>query len=414
MAKYKRTRIEGFLGQRINLKEFCSILTEEVAEVYDYRNIPGPTPKEKAINLYDLAKQRAEIGLIVYHLVDYWLDHVHGNSIVLSREKIHLDLIEYLEEVEQTGNLDKVRDVHKKLEYIGDIPAPVQRPFVEEIENVFENAYAILVGVGEYDDPGINSLPATINDVRALYDILTDRAHCGYLGGNVHTLTGPAAIKESVLASLDWLARKAVNNPDSTAIFYFSGHGSKEQVNGSSRYYLLPSDSDRLRLDSTAIGDELITEKLKKINMKRVAVILDVCHAGGITKDVEPVSEEFTSSSPSRPFLERLVSGSGRVVLSSAREDEKSYIRGDNTRSIFTHCLIDALSGKVKGNDRESIGIIDVYNYLDYHVPAAVETERYIDDKGKLAGQHPVFDGTKTNNFPIALRPHGFHYRGRD
>ena len=67
----------------------------------------------------------------------------------------------------------------------------------------FENAAALLIGVGAYTHSRFASLPATVRDAQAIAAVrdaqaiaavLTDPAHCGYPPANVQTITGPARL----------------------------------------------------------------------------------------------------------------------------------------------------------------------------------------------------------------------------
>ncbi|MGD2086292.1 MAG: caspase family protein [Candidatus Aminicenantes bacterium] len=403
---YDKIRIQGFLAERVDLHDFCFILQFKVHPRYAYRNLAGDTPAAKSRNLVMEASMYEEVGDIVSQLVMYWLDNVHGSPIVLAKEQIHKELEILIKELEEQGEHDRTREIQEKLE---QIRASLPQPGINDIETgEFPHGYAVLVGVGEYRNPSIPPLFATVNDVQAIHEVLIDPGRCGYLEKNMHVLTGLAATQQSILESLDWLAEMSRQDPDATAIFYFSGHGWKDEDSGSSRYFLIPYDCDWNRVESTTIGDELFTEKLRAIETSRLAVIVDSCHAGGMamTKELAPLPKGFVKAPPPISILEYLGSGSGKVILSSARENELSYIRNDHSRSIFTHCLIEALSGKEFSSPTGKIGIIDVFTYLDRHVPAAIEIGQYKDPRtGEPAQQHPILDTKKANNFPIALVP---------
>jgi hypothetical protein len=398
---YNQIRIQRFLAQRVDLKSFCFILKNRYKSEYDFQELEGTIPSRKSESLVKIAASRKELGHLVFHIVQYWLDDVHGNPDVLKEEKLNEELAIFLKEIEKKGGLDEIARVKEMLGIIGPRidPPPVGQ---------FEHGYAVLVGVGEHRNPRILPLSATIKDVRAIREVLIDPTRCGYLEDHIHLLTGPAATRHSILSSMDWLADKAKQDKAATAIFYFSGHGWKDKSRGSLRYRLIPYDCDLNKAESTTISDNHFTKKLRSIGTDRLVVILDACHAGGMTmtKTPAPLPKGFEEAPPPTSILERLGSGSGKVILSSARENELSYIRNDNSRSIFTHCLIEALSGQASGSHPGQIGILDVFTYLDQHVPVALKTGQYKDPRtGEPARQHPILDSKQANNFPIALVP---------
>src|SRR5258708_37107573 len=87
--------------------------------------------------------------------------------------------------------------------------------------NTFANAHALVVGIDDYAGPGIASLPPTVRqDAEDVEALLRDPARCGYAGGSVHPLLGPAATRDAVRTALDELT--AATDPDSTAVPSFS------------------------------------------------------------------------------------------------------------------------------------------------------------------------------------------------
>jgi hypothetical protein len=398
---YNQSRIQDFLAERVDLQVFCFELQNRVNSLYAYQQLGGQTPVGKSLAILRIASNDNMLGEIVYQLVIYWLDKRHGNPKVLSSENIHQELAVYLAELEKEGNLKKAEEVREKLIKIGGQVSGQKKP-----PPLFKHGYAVVIGVGDYLDPEIPPLPATNFDARALEEILSNPNRCGYLDNNVHRLTGPSATRGSILSSLDWLAGKARQDPEATAIFYFSGHGWRDDAPGSSRYCLLPYDCDLEQLKTTTICNVLFKEKLKAIATKRVVVIIDACHAGGIAKaKALSLVPKNLSKSPSVSYLKQLANGSGKVVISSSRENELSYVRSDHSCSIFTGCLIEALSGQAYSNEPDKIGILDVFNYLHTHVPAAVEAEQFRHYfTNEPAQQHPVINSQDADNFPVALK----------
>jgi hypothetical protein len=97
--------------------------------------------------------------------------------------------------------------------------------------------------------------------------------------------------------------------------------------------------------------------------------VLDCCHAGGV-KDVEkaagrrPAIQNVVS-----PLVNELDTGSGRVIIASSGDDQKSYYKDGAPFSVFTACLIEALSGKNTPKDQPFVSFTQVWDYLDKEVP---------------------------------------------
>jgi uncharacterized caspase-like protein len=86
--------------------------------------------------------------------------------------------------------------------------------------------------------------------------------------------------RESVLTALDDLAKST--DDESTVIIYFSGHGHQVITTNGESYYLMTHGSDVNCLYKTALSGAEFSEKLKAISAKKVLVLLDCCHAGGM------------------------------------------------------------------------------------------------------------------------------------
>jgi hypothetical protein len=392
---YDVIKIRDFLVKRIDLQDFCFNLAHRLNERYTFRFLTGQTPHEKSMALVETGKQVDELGEVIFHLAQYWLEDRHGKSSVLVDEGIAEQLALYGEFLAATGDTARCRLVAMIL--LG-LPGRQEKPWEQCAAQLpspalFTHGYAALIGVGDYADAKIPALPATVNDVKALAAALEAPQHCAYPPEQVHLATGPGATRQSILNALDWLARHAAQDHNSTVLFYFSGHGWSNARGSLARYHLLPYDCDLRQPDATTVDDDLLTRKLAAIRADRLVIILDACHAGGMTKDAS-WQPAFTPAAPSTgALLAQLGGGRGRVIISSSQENESSYILKARGRSVFTHCLVEALSGAATSSYPDVIGILDVFNYLDREVPRLAPR-----------AQHPVLDGEKTQNFPVARR----------
>jgi uncharacterized caspase-like protein len=192
----------------------------------------------------------------------------------------------------------------------------------------FKRGYAVVVGVGA-------DLPVTVGDASGIANLLRDPAHCAYPADHVQLLTSESARRVDILTALDTLAAQTASDPDVTAIVYFSGHGLETPG-----YYLMPFGYDLADLTGTAIAGAEFTERLRVIRAKKLLVLLDCCHAGGIGE----VKGTTFAKSPAPPGLfNSLGIGSGRVILASSRKDEVSYT--GKPYSVFTGALLEALAG---------------------------------------------------------------------
>ncbi|WP_008313984.1 caspase domain-containing protein [Leptolyngbya sp. PCC 6406] len=263
----------------------------------------------------------------------------------------------------------------------------------------FAHGYALLVGVGHCVEPQ-SSLPVTVKDMQALKQILVDPELCAYPDNDQHLrlLHDEDATHQAILDGLEWLKAQATADSEATVIIYYSGHGWLDTTSGN--YYLIPHDFDSYDWRNTALSAETFNQALHQIPAKRLLVILDCCHAAGMASPKENVSEPrlpkgIVPTADPKGLIDNLAQGEGRVVFTSCRGDQKSWIRPDNTLSLYTHHLIEALQGAASQPGATEVTVFDLANHLGKAVPESAATI------GKQ--QTPRFEMSATEKFSIAL-----------
>jgi hypothetical protein len=266
------------------------------------------------------------------------------------------------------------------------------------MSDTFTHGYALLIGVGESAHRKY-SLPVTVKDVQALRTILTDPNLCAYPNEDQHIrlLHDAGATRTAILDGLAWLKEQAAANPESTVVIYYSGHGWLDK--STDRYYLIPHDID-FDISSSALSACDFTKALHQIQSQRLLVIIDCCHAQGMaaakTGEADPkLPQAFVPAVPAKGLLDELAKGEGRVVFTSCRGSQKSWIRKDGSMSIYTYHLIEALQGAANKPQDTTVSVADIMKHLHKAVPESASQEYQ-------ATQEPWLSG-ETSNFPIAL-----------
>jgi hypothetical protein len=249
----------------------------------------------------------------------------------------------------------------------------------------FSSGHALLIGVGA-------DLANTVDDAAGLAGILKDEGRCAYPPAQVRLLAGEQATRANVLSALDALAKAATDH--STVLVYYSGHG--YQVSGSmgKAYFLLPYGYDVDRLTDTAISGAELVAKLKAIPAQKLLLLLDCCHAGGMS-DLKSPGLEFAQA-PLPPEAQSLLAqGKGRVVIASSLADEFSF--AGKPYSAFTLALIEALSGAGASQKDGYVRVADLALYTREMVPQRTKQR-----------QHPILHFEQADNFALA------YYAGGD
>lgn len=136
--------------------------------------------------------------------------------------------------------------------------------------------YALIIGVNDYQDEGIQDLDNPITDAEQLAGVLT--YHYSFDQENVTVLENPR--REDIIKALDQLSG-VVTEKDNLLIFY-AGHGIwNAQLN---QGYWLPSDAS---LDSKSywLSNSTLRDYVGGIKSKHTLLISDACFSGGILKE---------------------------------------------------------------------------------------------------------------------------------
>lgn len=216
---------------------------------------------------------------------------------------------------------------------------------------------ALLVGVGAYKNPSVNTLRGPAADVAAMRELLVKRY--GFPPENVCTLVDGAATTAAFRAAFDrtLVARAAQND---VAVFYFSGHGSQTRdTNGDDSgdgwdETLLLQDA-RVNGVKDLVDDELNT-MLERLHAqtRNVVVILDSCNSGSATRDVGDPSVRARFQPPAGEtsvVMAGSLGGSadtwvpaslpGAVILTAASDGTSALEIGG--KGVFTEALVEVL-----------------------------------------------------------------------
>lgn len=241
-----------------------------------------------------------------------------------------------------------------------------------------DNAFALIVGIGAYQDERIPKLKYTHADARAFYELLTNPKRSGFLKENVKLLLDAEATHTQIRKAVNkWLYNQVM--PDSTVMIFFAGHGGQEldkydTVPNQQAYYFLPWDADPDDLASTCLAQNDFDKLTRTLKAQRLVMFLDACHSAGVVK---PGGRDL--SVVASPHYERFAEGEGRVIIAAAKPEQRSWEDETLQHGIFTYHLLEALSGKADTNDDGYVSIQEVVSYLQREVPRTV----------KLLGKEP-------------------------
>jgi hypothetical protein len=227
------------------------------------------------------------------------------------------------------------------------------------------NKYGLVVGINEYDNKaqGINSLRFAVSDAEAVYQALVDPRRGGFKPENVAYLTDRSGEKPTSTAIGRALNRLITQTQEGDqVIIFFSGHGYEEE----GRAYLLPANADLQALDYSAIERDAFIRQIDKIPAKKVIVILDACHSGGVSRGGKGAGKDAALSTK---YYESFTGSQGRAFIASSSGGELSWEDETAQHGVFTASLVRALSGEADTEPRDGIITLNkVRRYLESQV----------------------------------------------
>jgi hypothetical protein len=260
--------------------------------------------------------------------------------------------------------------------------------------------YALIVGVDKYADTQITTLGGASNDARSLAEALTRYAgfpadQVTFLGSDEPAERQPT--RGNILRRLSNLS--AVIPPDGLLLLAFAGHG----IERGGQAFLLPADSqvsnDVDLLEQTAINVAQVKDRIRKIGVKQVLMIIDACRndpVGRATAD-NPLTAAYTRGFN---FDLRNREVQAFATLYATEVGHRAYEYKEKKQGYFTWVLVEGLKGDAANNKGE-VTLAGLVKYLQERVP-----KRVLQDLGPGKDQKPfaVIEGYRADELVISVR----------
>lgn len=228
-----------------------------------------------------------------------------------------------------------------------------------------QHKYALIVGIDQYDNKaqGISTLRFAVRDAAAVYETLIDPNKGAFAKENVIFLTNESSEKptdSNIGRALSKLTKLAT--PEDLVLIYFSGHGYEDR----GRSYLLPQNADLEALDYTALERDTFIRQIDNLLAEKVIVIVDACHAGGISRGGKGVGKDAALSDK---YYEQFAASQGRALIASCGGGEFSWEDEDLEHGVFTGSLVRALSGEADSQPQDGlVSLHEVRRFLETDV----------------------------------------------
>ncbi|OQP59013.1 caspase family protein [Niastella populi] len=240
--------------------------------------------------------------------------------------------------------------------------------------------FALLTGIKDYHpQSGVSGLSGCVNDVNNMEAMLVKKF--GAANVAVKKLLNEQATRE---AFRDSFVSHLINNPaiqpDDTVLFYYSGHGSFSKSNAAfSTWDSEGRDETLVLYDSRCAGGFDLADKelrllLSRIRATSIIVIVDACHSGSITRNINDLDVILLGKAKHAPArsndagrnladyftvnnegYEQLLDENNKarlpelrcITLSACDRTEVAYESSYSPEGMFTSMMLEALNAGV-------------------------------------------------------------------
>lgn len=285
--------------------------------------------------------------------------------------------------------------------------------------------WAVVIGINEYQDPGVPALKGASHDAWNLYHYLTNPKGGGVPSSRAKLLINEEATKSNVEEAFNTFLSESC--PQDQVLLYIASHGVPEPSNPDEAY-LVMHDTQLDKLVSTGISMTRLPQflewraKASQGSNGRVVLILDACHSGNV---VFPGSRGFAASKGALREAEikrattvrtslntGIAQETGWGVIAAAAPDQvaeegvKSCLVGGRPYKggIFTCSLLRSISQKGDQDQNGSLSFDELYQGTSNHLKLLRGPAQVPQRSGELEGNVTIFK-TPSERIPIPPLP---------
>ena len=231
---------------------------------------------------------------------------------------------------------------------------------------------AVLIGVQDYEDPALQGLRFAAKDARDLGAAL-DSPTVGDFdrvfvveGG---TATTRAAIERAIGVATADLQR------DDTFVLYLSGHGTLTlDPELGSRLWFLPSDGRLDDPEGTGVALSVLESRIADLPARRRVLIMDTCHNGRtgdglagrsvVNDSTAQLLAGLRGEAPAPRGLREVSESEARLFAAQYHQPAMEDPALGN--GVYTHYLLEAMTGQRAAADLDGDGLVDVAEAHDF------------------------------------------------
>ena len=211
--------------------------------------------------------------------------------------------------------------------------------------------YAVVIGVGDYDDPVLPDLKLATKDAQDFARAIESKKGYPYSDVQIKLLCDQEATRSDIFEAMQWMAQQA--RPNDLCMFFFAGHGYRDEKD---RFYFVPFGGKTGRTYECFSSFDFRTAA-DEINSKLI-IFADACYSAALLGDNRSASAQH--------FVEQLRrSKNGMMLYASSSGDTKSKENTSWGNGAFTKALLEAFHGAARhdGDEGLSTRALEIYLY---------------------------------------------------
>jgi hypothetical protein len=288
----------------------------------------------------------------------------------------------------------------------------------------YNNSWALVVGINEYQHEKIPGLNFAENDAKALASVLRG---LDFPRQNIELMLGSEqeVTRERILDVMESKLNPNMEEED-RFLFYFAGHGVSYKTSRQERGYILMKDSEIYgrwpnrsepylkKMPGKSLDMGILLERVKALPAKHKLLLMDSCFSGFMIS-----SREGLPAGPSKNInkrLEQWLSEPVTQVLTAGRSGQQSFEKEGYGHGVFTRYLLKGLEGFADPRKDGIISFMDLAAYVRDRVAQELAVKQdpqwgTYDGEGQFFFVYKTGDGGKQDVYESPVVREGKSYK---
>ncbi|MBS4028165.1 MAG: PEGA domain-containing protein [Ignavibacteriales bacterium] len=264
----------------------------------------------------------------------------------------------------------------------------------EETISVYDNSWALIIGVNKYADAKIPSRRYAVDDAKAVAKILEE---VQFPKSNIKIILNEQATLRQLKEEFSALGAKVKKND--RLLIYWAAHAETEILpSGKEMGYLVPSDGKSESLYGTCLSMDVVKQLFDRIAAKHLLLLVDANFRG-----LNSVTSKVPSKE-SEDYQRKILTSRGFHIITAGTKNEQHVESQRWGHSAFTQAFLDGFwIGNLDNDDDGLITSEELFFYLSKNVFELSKKEN-----GK--GQHPVFASLSSSQGEFIFPLEGQYY----